>query len=329
MGADNDNGKISGYRVGMRRREFVAFLGAAAACSVPMRPASAQSYPSRTVTLVAPIAAGGAVDTAARVLAEKLQEKLQQTFVVENRTGAGGLIGTVSVAKSAPDGYTLLLMEPSAALAKWLHKNVSFDVISDLTPIAILATNPLVLFAHPSLPANDIKQLIRFSKDHPGKHHVAALMLNAAAGIDIPQVSYRGSAPALSDLLGGQIPLIWATPVAVLPFVEQGKVKALGVSTQQRLAVLPQVPTIAENALPGFHVQAWLGIAAPAKVSPEVVTRIGQAIGEITELADVRKRMAPLGFNLDFRRGDEFRELIASDHQRYGAVIRAAGILPN
>src|SRR5947209_14555083 len=221
----------------MRRRHLLELLGATAAVSgirAP-HPAQAQAYPARTITLVAPIAAGGAVDTAARILAEKLQEQLQGSVVVENRTGAGGMIGTASVAKAPPDGYTLLLMEPSAALAKWLHKNVSFDVIGDFTPIALLATNPLVLFAHPSLPANDIKQLIRFSKDHPGKlsvgtpgigtpHHMAALMLNAAAGIDIPQVSYRGSAPALSDLLGGQIPLIWATPVAVLPFVEQGKV---------------------------------------------------------------------------------------------------------
>jgi len=185
-------------------------------------PRAAQAYPARTITLVAPIAAGGAVDTAARILAEKLQEQLQGSVVVENRTGAGGMIGTASVAKAPPDGYTLLLMEPSAALAKWLHKNVSFDVIVDFTPIALVATSPLVLFARPSLPANDIKQLIAYSKANPGKlavgtpgigspHHMAVLLLNAAAGIDIPQISYRGSAPALSDLLGGQIPLIWST----------------------------------------------------------------------------------------------------------------------
>jgi tripartite-type tricarboxylate transporter receptor subunit TctC len=326
----------------MRRRNFLALLGAATAVSGTgaARPAQAQAYPARTITLVAPIAAGGAVDTAARILAEKLQEQLQGSVVVENRTGAGGMIGTASVAKAPPDGYTLLLMEPSAALAKWLHKNVSFDVTVDFTPIALVATSPLVLFARPSLPADDVKQLIAYSEANPGKlavgtpgigspHHMAVLLLNAAAGIDIPQISYRGSAPALSDLLGGQIPLIWSTPIAVMPFVEQGKVKALGVSTEQRVAILPQVPTIAQNALPGFHIDAWLGVAAPANTPPEAVTRLGGAIRAITELSEVEQRMSPLGFRLDYRPAQEFRELIAGEHQRYGDVIRAAGIVPN
>ncbi len=326
----------------MRRRELLALLGAATAVSsiATRRDAQAQAYPSRTITLVAPIAAGGAVDTAARILAEKLQEPLQQSVVVENRTGAGGMIGTASVAKAAADGYTLLLMEPSAVLAKWLHKNVPFDVIGDFAPIALVATSSLVLFARPSLPADDVKQLIAYSKANPGKlavgtpgigspHHMAVLLLNATAGIDIPQISYRGSAPALSDLLGGQIPLIWSTPIAVMPFVEQGKVKALGVSTEKRVAVLPRVPTIAENALPGFHIEAWLGVAAPANAPAEAVTRLQGAIRAVAQLPEVEQRMSPLGFSLDYRPARDFRELIASEHQRYGDLIRATGIEPN
>jgi tripartite-type tricarboxylate transporter receptor subunit TctC len=325
----------------VRRRKLISLVAIAAAVAASAScPASAQGYPARTVTLVAPIAAGGAVDTAARILAEKLQERLKQPFVVENRTGAGGLIGTASVAKAAPDGYTLLLMEPSAALAKWLHKTVGFDVLADLAPIALIATTPLVLFARPELPANDVKELIAYGKANPGKlavgtpgtgspHQVAALMLDAAAGFAIPQVAYRGSAPALSDLLGGQIPLIWATPIAVLPFIEQGKVKALGVSTPQRIAVLPGVPTIAENAVPGFAIEAWLGIAAPAGVPSEGVTRVSEASAVITALPDVAQRMAPLGFSIDYRGSEPFRAFIAAEHQRYGAVLRAAGIEPN
>jgi tripartite-type tricarboxylate transporter receptor subunit TctC len=326
----------------MRRRQFLTLVGAATAVHGIAAPhsAKAQAYPSRTITLVAPIAPGGAVDTVARILAEKLQDLLGQSVVVENRTGAGGMIGTASVAKAPADGYTLLLMEPSAVLAKWLHKNASFEVVGDFTPIALVATSPLVLFARPSLPADDVKQIIAYSKANPGKlavgtpgigspHHMAVLLLNAAAGIDIPQISYRGSAPALSDLLGGQIPLIWSTPIAVMPFVEQGKVKALGVSSEKRVAVLPRVPTIAENALPGFHIDAWLGVAAPAHTPPEAVARLEGAIRAITKLPEVERRMSPLGFSLDYHPAQDFRELIASEHERYGQVIRAAGIVPN
>jgi tripartite-type tricarboxylate transporter receptor subunit TctC len=320
----------------MRKLVLVAALAAGASIAG----AQAQTYPARPVTLVVPIAAGGAVDTAARIFAEKLQEKLQQTFVVENRTGAGAMIGTGYVAKAAPDGYTLLLMESSVVLSKWLHKSVPFDITSDFTPIARVATNPLVLFAHPSLAANDVKELIAYSKANPGKlsvatsgagtpHHLAVLMLNAAAGIDITHVPYRGTTPALNDLLSGQVPLMWSTPVGVMQFVEQGKVKTLGVTTPQRVAILPHVATLAENAVPGFDLQAWLGIAAPAGAPPDVVARLSQAIREITEMPEVQRRMAAMGQNLDFRNSDEYRERLASDHQKFGAIIRAAGIEPN
>jgi tripartite-type tricarboxylate transporter receptor subunit TctC len=323
----------------MNRREFIVLSGGAASAG-SIRRTWAQSYPARAITLVAAIAPGGGVDTVARIVAEKLQERLPQPVVVENRTGAGGLIGAASVAKTAPDGYTLLVMEPSTILAKWLHKNAAFDVLTDFTPIALVTTTPLVLFAHPSLPVSDTRELIAYSKANPGKlsagtpgigtpHHIAALMLNAATGIDIPQVPYRGSAPALSDLLAGQIPLLWATPVAVLPFVQQGKVKAIAIATLEREPILPQVPTIAESAVPGFHVDIWLGIAAPAQVAADTVRLLEHAIGEITRIPEVGKRMSTLGFNLDYRSAEKFRDLIASDHQRYGEVIRAAGIEPN
>jgi tripartite-type tricarboxylate transporter receptor subunit TctC len=321
----------------MRRRLIVV---AALAAGASIAGAQTQTYPARPVTLVVPIAAGGAVDTAARIFAEKLQERLQQTFVVENRTGAGAMIGTGYVAKAAPDGYTLLLMESSVVLSKWLHKSVPFDITSDFMPIARVATNPLVLFAHPSLPANDVKELIAYSKANPGKlsvatsgagtpHHLAVLMLNAAAGIDITHVPYRGTTPALNDLLSGQVPLMWSTPVGVMQFVEQGNAKTLGVTTPQRVAILPHVATLAENAVPGFDLQAWLGIAAPAGVPPDVVARLSQAIREITEMPEVQRRMAAMGQNLDFRNSDEYRERLASDHQKFGAIIRAAGIEPN
>jgi tripartite-type tricarboxylate transporter receptor subunit TctC len=288
---------------------------------------------------VVPIAAGGAVDTAARIIAERLQQKLKQSIVVENRPGAGSVIGTNFVAKAGPDGYTLLLMEPGAVIAKWLNKTVPFDVTTDFAPIAMVATSPLVLFAHPSVPVHDVRELIAYSKTNPGKlsvgtagvgtpHHLAAIWLNTAAEIAVTHVPYRGAAPALNDLLGGQIPLIWASPVAVMSYVEQGKVRMLGVSTRQRDPALPQVPTIWESGVPGFDTTNWFGIVAPVKVPAEVVACVGQALREVTDLPDVQGRMSTLGFNLDFRDRDQFRELIIGDHQKYGTIIRKAGIHP-
>ena len=321
----------------LSRHQFLRLAAGAAALPAMSRIAGAQTYPTRPITMVVAYAAGGAVDSAARILSQKLQDKLHQPVVVDNRPGAGSLIGTNFVAKAAPDGHTLLLMELGAVLAKWLNKTVPFDVTSDFTPIAKVATTPVVLFAHPSVTFHDVKELITFSKANPRKlsvgtpgvgtaHHLAAAWLNTAAKIDITHVSYRGAAPALNDLLGGQIPLIWATPVAVMPFVEQGKVKVLAVSTQQRSPMMPQVPTVSESGVPEFDIEIWLGVAAPARVPPQIVVRVVQAIRETIELPDVQIRMSTLGLNFDFRNSDQFRELIVRDHQKYGMIIREAGI---
>jgi tripartite-type tricarboxylate transporter receptor subunit TctC len=295
---------------------------------------------ARPITLVVPIAAGGGMDTIGRAVAEKLQERLKLPVVVENRTGAGGAVGVDYVAKAAPDGRTLLLMDISAVLHKWLHKSVPFDVTADFSPIAQVATTPILLFANPAFPVADVKQLIAYAKANPGKlsagtpgigspHHLAAAMLNVTAKIDITHVPYRGTAPALNDLMGGQIPMIWATPNALVQFVEAGKVKPLGVASRQRIALLPQVPTISENALPGFDVGVWFGIAAPARTPSDITARLEKELGEITRLPDVQKRLTALGYDLEFVAGDRFRDLISADHKRYGTVIREAGIEPN
>jgi tripartite-type tricarboxylate transporter receptor subunit TctC len=323
----------------------VRWLAIAASLAVlvgasPLRAQAPAGEGARAITLVVPIAAGGGMDTIGRAIAERLQERLKQPVVVENRVGAGGVVGVDYVAKAAPDGRTLLLLDISAVLHKWLHKSVPFDVVADFAPIARVATTPLLLFANPALPVADVKALIAYAKDNPGKlsvgtpgvgspHHLAAAMLNRAAGIDITHVPYRGTAPALNDLLGGQIPLIWATPNALVQFVEAGKVKPLATASLARIAILPQVPTIAESALPGFNVGVWFGIAAPAKTSRETVERLANEIGEITRLPDVRKRLSALGYDIDFAGSDALRDLIASDHKRYGAVIRDAGIAPD
>jgi len=321
------------------RRKFLHLAAGTAAVSAASYVASAQTYPTRPIALIVPIAAGGALDTGARIVGEKLQEKLRQPVLVENRPGAGSTLGAAYVAKAKPDGYTLLLIESSVVWMKWLTKNAPFDVIKDLTPIAMFANAPLVLFAHPSFTANNVKELISYSRANPGKvsvgtagvstpHHLATAWLNTVAKIEITHVPYRGAAPALNDLLGGQIPLMWATPIAVMPFVEQGKVKVLGVATRQRIATLPQVATVAESGVPGFAVDIWLGIAAPANVPTDIVTRLDQTIREASELPEVQRRLSAVGLNSDYRKATQFRELIVSEHQKYGMIIREAGIQP-
>jgi tripartite-type tricarboxylate transporter receptor subunit TctC len=322
------------------RRNFLRLAAGAAALPLLARRAAAQGYPDRPITLVVPVATGGGVDTTARILAEKLQDKLKQSVVVENRPGAGSVIGASFVARSNPDGYTLLLLEPAAVLAKWMNKFVPYDAVNDFTPVAMVATQPLVLFAQPSLPANDVAQLIAYAKANPRKlsvgtagvgspHHLAAAWLNAAAKIEIMHVPYRGAAPALNDLLGGQIPLIWALSVSVMPYVADGKVKALGVSTLQRFEQLPQVPTVNESGVPGFDIHFFYGVAAPAKVPDEVVARLSVALHEITDMPDVRDRMEKLGMSVNFRGSEQFRELIAKESDKYRKVVSDAGITPN
>lgn len=315
-------------------------IGSVAAVMESTALAQAPAADTRAVTLVVPIAAGGGVDTIARVFAKLLSERLKQPWVVENRPGAGGLVGLDSVAKATPDGHTLATFETSAVLQQWLHKSVPFDVVADFAPVAQMATTPLVLFAGPSSPVADMKGLIAYAKANPGKlavgtpgigtpHSLAAMMLNAVAGIDVTQVTYKGTAPALNDLLGGQIPLMWATPNVVMQYVETGKVKALAVGSPERIALLPNVPTVSESGVPGFDVSVWFGIAAPAKSPPDSIARDSAAIGEIDKMPELRTKLAPLGYELDYLDSAQFAKKIAADHARYGKVIRDAGIKPD
>jgi tripartite-type tricarboxylate transporter receptor subunit TctC len=303
-------------------------------------PALSQTSDTRPVTLVVPIAAGGGVDTIARVFAKELSERLKQPWLVENRPGAGGLVGLDSVAKATADGHTFATFETSSVLQQWLHSKVPFDVVKDFAPVAQMATTPLVLFAGPSSPVGDLKSMIAYAKANPGKlsaatpgmgtpHSLALLMLNAAAGIDIVHVPYKGTGPALNDLLGGQIPLMWATPNVVMQYVQSGKVKALAVGSPQRVSLLPNVPTVAESGVPGFDVSVWFGIAGPANTPPAAIARISRQIAAIDQMPDLRTRMAPLGYELSYLDSAAFAKKIAEDHARYGKVIRDAGIKPD
>ena len=317
-----------------------ALIAGVLAGLVLTQPAAAQLNSSRQITIVVPIGAGGGVDATGRLIAEKLAERLKQPVVVENRPAAGGMIGADSVAKAAPDGHTLLLMETSAVLHKWLHTNVPFDVVTDFTPIARVATSPLLLFANPSFGPNNVKELIALAKSQPGKlsagtpgigtpHHLGLLMLNSLAKIDIVNVPYRGAALVINDVLAGQIPMGWAAPTAAMPHVAAGKLKLLGVASAQRPPSLPNVPTIAEGGVPGFDLDIWFGVAAPAKTPPEIVARLSKQIAEIVAQPDVQERIKKTGLSPAYADGAAFAAQIRTDHERFGKIISDAGIKPN
>jgi tripartite-type tricarboxylate transporter receptor subunit TctC len=294
----------------------------------------------RQITLVVPIGAGGGVDATGRLIAEKLQERLKQPVIVENRPAGGGMIGADSVAKAAPDGQTLLLMETSAVLHKWLHKAVPYDVVTDFAPIARVATSPLLLFASPSFGPNNAKELIALAKKEPGKlsagtpgigtpHHLGLLMLNAMAKIEIVNVPYRGAALVVNDVLAGQVPMGWGAPTAVLPHVASGKLKLIGVASGQRVPTLPDVPTIAEGGVPGFDLDIWFGVAAPAKTPPDVLARYSTEIAAIMALPEVQDRVRKIGLAPAYEDGAKFKAQIRTDHERFGKIIQDAGIVPN
>jgi tripartite-type tricarboxylate transporter receptor subunit TctC len=321
----------------MVRRVLIGF--AALAAGLLGQPAQAQ-LSGRQIAIVVPIGAGGGVDATGRIIAEKLQERLKQPVIVENRPAGGGMVGTDSVAKATPDGQTLLLMESSSVLHKWLHNNVPYDVVADFAPIAQVATSPLLLFANPSFGPNNIKELIALAKSQPGKlsagtpgigtpHHLGLLMLNALAKVDIVNVPYRGAALVVNDVLAGQIPMGWGAPTAVMPHVNSGKLKLLGIASAHRAPSLPNAPTIAESGVPGFDLDIWFGLAAPAKTPPDVVAHLGKEIAEMMTQPDVKDRIQKIGLTPAYLDGAKFKAEIASDHERFGKIIRDAGIVPN
>ncbi len=295
------------------------------------------TYPNRTITIVVPLAPGGGVDVLARTLAAEMKQRLGQSVVVENRVGGGGIVGDDSVAKAAPDGYTLLTMNTSEVLHKWLHKSVPFDVLKDFAPVGLFATSPLILMTNAARPFKTFAEFLAYARQHPGAltygspgvgspHNLAGEMLNKMAGIDVVHVPYRGTALALNDLIANQIPAIWATSIAVLPFIEAGKVIPLASADVKRPAVLPDVPTVAECCVAGFHVEVWFGLAAPAGTPAAIVARLEGELRRIGEMPQVREQLNRQGFDLVYRPAAAFAAMVAEDHIRYGDLIQGLGI---
>jgi tripartite-type tricarboxylate transporter receptor subunit TctC len=300
--------------------------------------AFAADYPNRAIRLIVPFAPGGGNDTVARLVGQKLEAELGQPVVVDNRPGAGGIVGAEAAARAAPDGYTLFLGGVgSHAINPNLHEHLSYDAIKDFQPISLIASAPLVLVVHPSVPAHSVHELVALAKAQPGKlnyasngngssSHLAAAMFTTMTGTDMVHVPYKGLSPALTDLLSGQVQLMFSSVVAILPHVKAGKLRALAVSSKERMALLPELPTIAEAGVPGYQSSSWYGILAPVGTPPEVVTRLNAALVKIVAQPDVKQALAQEGAAPVGNSPQAFGAFIQAEKQRLGDVIRTAKI---
>ena len=300
----------------------------------------AQTYPTKPVKLVVPYAAGGGVDTVARALAQELSGGLGQPVVVENRPGANSLIGTDYVAKQAADGYTLLITVGSHYALPFLARNVPYDTVKDFTPITIVAKAPQALVVNATVPVKTAKELVEYVRANKGKisygtsgagtsQHLGGESLNAMAGLDMVHGPYKGGAPALNDVVGGQIPVAILILSNVLPHVKSGKLRAIGVIEASRAKAAPEVPTVAEGGVPGFSVpDTWIGIIGPAGLPPAVVERINAELQKAANNAAVRTRLDAAGFEVNLVAPDEFARQAPRTVESYRKIISAAGIKP-
>jgi tripartite-type tricarboxylate transporter receptor subunit TctC len=322
----------------LHRRKFLAFAGAVAASAALPRRASAQDYPARPVRIVAGFAAGGGVDITARLIGQWLAERLGQQFVTENRPGAGGNIGTEAVVNAAADGYTLLLATVPNAVNASLYEKLNFNFIRDIAPIAGIIRVPMVILLNPSVPATTVPEFIGYAKANPGKinmasagngsaPHMAGELFKMMAGVNLVHIPYRGQGPALTDLLGGDVQVLFATAPGTTDYIRTGKLRALAVTSAARAEVLPELPTVADF-VPGYEASQWYGLAAPKNTPAEIVARLNREINACIADPGMKARLAAIGGEPLPGSPAEFGRLIAEETDKWAKVVRAAGIKP-
>ncbi len=297
---------------------------------------SAQGYPNKTIRMVVPFAAGGPTDVVARTVGQKLSESWGQPVVVDNRGGVGGNIGSDIVAKAAPDGYTLAMVIVGHAINASLYSKLPYDPVKDFAPVTLTAAATIVLVAHPSVQAKSVKELIALGKSRPGKinwaspgsgtpHHLAGELFRALTGIDMVHIPYKGAAPAIVDLLGGQVSLAFVSLPAALPHIKAGKLTALGISAPQRSAVAPEVPTIAESALAGYELENWYGVLAPAGTPRQIVNKLNGEIVKILQTQEVKERLNSQGFEIRTSTPEQFAAYIKSEIVKWAKIVKDSG----
>jgi len=296
-------------------------------------------YPDRPVHIIVPVAAGGGVDVMARMLAQKLGERLNQTFIVENRPGAAGVIGSKTVIAAPADGYTLLYTPSSLSLSVVVRKTPPYDVTKDFTPIINVAISPYALVVNPSVPVHSLKEFIAYAKANPGKlnysspgvgsaSHLAAEMLQTMAGIDMVHVPNKGMGPALLDLMGGQVQVLFASVPSIVK-QKPNRLRTIAMAEKKRSALLPSLPTMNESGLPGFAVANWAGLLGPAGLDPKIVKKLHDEIVDILATPEMQTQVKKLGYDLIESTPEEFAAELKSDIERWGPVARRAGLTIN
>ena len=303
--------------------------------------AFAQGYPNRPINMVVGFAPGGSTDTVARVIAKKLADNLGQNVLVDNKAGAGGVVATQQVARSAPDGYTILLGTiGSLAVAPHLIAKLPYDPLRDLAPITMAVVFSNVLVVHPSLPAKTLAEFVQLAKASPGKigygssgiggtGHLAGAMFALTAGIDIVHVPYKGGGPAMNDLLGGQIEVIMGTPVTALPHIKAGKIRAIATTGATRAALMPDVPTVAESGYPGFEAINWYAFLAPARTPKDIIARLNRDLVQVLSAPDVREQLHQHGVEAKPGTPEELTKYMERELATWGRVVKAAKIQAN
>ncbi|MSP97033.1 MAG: tripartite tricarboxylate transporter substrate binding protein [Betaproteobacteria bacterium] len=308
----------------------------AAAAATFASGAIAQTYPVKPIRLVVPYAPGGGVDIIARATAQELAKRLGQQIIVDNRTGAGGNIGSDTVAKAPPDGYTLLMASPANTINSSLYTNMPYDPLRDLIPVALIGSVPSVMVANPSLPVRDIKQLIALAKANPGAltygsggsgttEHLAGEMFKSFAGVDLLHVPYKGGAQVMIDLMGGQVALMFSNQLGVLPHIKAGKLKALGVASAGRSTALPDVPTFAEAGFSDFKVSVWWGVMGPAAMPKEIVTQLNREIVAGLVSPEMKERLQTMSAQPIGGTPEQFAVFFAAETKRWAPIVKASG----
>jgi tripartite-type tricarboxylate transporter receptor subunit TctC len=318
------------------RRSFLHLAAGAAALPAASRTARAQAYPSRPVRWVVPFPPGGPAEILARLFGQFMSERLGQPFVIENRPGAGGNIGTEAVVHSPPDGYTILLVTTANAINASLYERLNYNFIRDIAPVAALIRVPAVLEINPMVPVDSVPAFIAYGKANPGKlnmasagsgtiQHVAGEMFKMMTGVSLQHVPYRGQAPALTDLIGGQVQVMFDSLPASIEHIRAGKVRALAVTTAARSDVLPQLPTV-RDFVPGFEASAWYGVAMPANTPQVNIDKINKEINAAFADPRIKSQLLDLGGTILAGSATDFAKLIADETEKWGKVIRAANI---